>query len=116
MKIAPKIAAVTGSVLLLFLLGTDPQQLPSVLLTAPFVLLFIVTASLASFALGSLQISRQKKTKLVVVVATVPVLLLVLQSLGQLTVRDVLAVTVLFGVAYFYISRFSVSSTDQGVT
>lgn len=36
-----------------------------------------------------------------------PVLLLALQSLGQLTVRDVVALILLFAVGYFYMSRMT---------
>lgn len=112
MRTSLKITAVSSTILLLFLFATDPQKIPSALLIAPFILLFVAIASGVPFVLGAQQLSRRKTVKIGVVVAAISVILLGLQSLGQLTVRDVLAVTILFGVAYFYASRFGLRFTN----
>lgn len=110
MRKAPKIAIISSMILLLLLFTTDPQRLPSVLLIAPFVLLFVAIASGTPAMLGAYGRAGQNATRIGAAVAATPVLLLVLQSLGQLTIRDVLAMLVLFGVTYFYTSRFGVRS------
>lgn len=112
MKTTLKIAAASSTILLFFLFTTDPRSIPSVLLVVPFVLLFIVIASAIPLVFGMQQLAKVKMTKVGVTVATVSVLLLGLQSLGQLTARDVLAVTVLFGIAYFYASRMGMRFTN----
>src|SRR5688572_5909394 len=112
MKVAPKITALSSIILLLLLFTTDPQELPSPLLVAPFALLFILIASSVPIVLGAYGLAGQKAAKIGATIAAMPVLLLVLQSLGQLTVRDTLAMVVLFGVAYFYMSRFGMRATN----
>ncbi len=41
-----------------------------------------------------------------------PVVLLVLQSLGQLTIRDAAMLAILFTVTYFYMSRAKAAASD----
>jgi hypothetical protein len=36
-----------------------------------------------------------------------PMLILVLQALGQLTIRDLLTIVALFAIAHFYLSRIT---------
>lgn len=110
MRLTPKITAVSSSILLLFLFVTNPETVPPVLLIVPFVLLFISIAGFVPLLLGRL--AGRRVTKVGAVVAAVPVVLLVLQSLGQLTVRDMLAVVVLVSVAYFYISRLGMRTAS----
>lgn len=107
-----KLILTSSIILLLLVLLTDPQRLPSVFLVVPFVLLFIVLSAGISHLIGVYGIFKRRKTRIGVVCATIPVLLLVLQSLGQLTVRDVLAIFALFAIAYFYMSRFGVQTTS----
>lgn len=107
-----KVAVLCSIILLLFLLLTNPEGLPSVALIVPFVLLFIVFLAAILILLGIYAMPRQKKLKVGLIGAAVPVLLLVLQSLGQLTVRDVLAVLVLFCATYFYISRLGMQGAS----
>ena len=105
---AAKLTGLSSIILLLLLLSTDPQGLPSVVLVAPFILLFIAVSAAVSHALNTYGLFKQKRLRIGLVSAAIPVLLLVLQSLGQLTLRDTLAIFALFGVAYFYISRLGV--------
>lgn len=82
-------------------------------LIAPFVLIFVALLACIVAVLGTYEgISRSKRVRAGLVIASIPVILLVLQSLGQLTVRDVLAVFVLFGVVYFYLSRLNMRVTN----
>ena len=106
-----KLTGVSSSILLLLLLTTDPQKLPSMVLVVPFVLLYIAVASVLSFLLGLFGVSTRARLRFGLLAAAIPLLLLVLQSLGQLTLRDVLVILALFIVAYFYISRLGMRST-----
>jgi len=107
-----KVVAASSAILLLFLFMTDPQSIPSVLLIVPFILLFIIITGGAALGLDAWQVPRSKALKVGATVAAVSVLLLGLQSLGQLTVGDVLAVIVLFSVAYLYASRLGIRFTS----
>ena len=101
----------------LLLLLTDPTKLPSALLIAPFILLFVsiymtvVEVMSVGRAADKNKIVGLKATRprlIAGLIAGFPVLLLVLQSIGQLTPWDVLTVVGLFIVAYFYIIKSSV--------
>ncbi|HET8670804.1 MAG TPA: hypothetical protein VFM05_09325, partial [Candidatus Saccharimonadales bacterium] len=74
----------------------------------PFLLLFLFLLSLASFLLQKRRMSTRRSIKIGMLCATVPVTLLILQSIGQLTLKDVLTIGALFIVSYFYMSRFSI--------
>jgi hypothetical protein len=106
-----KMIGLSVTALFLLLILTDPRELPSVMLITPFLLLFMILASGISLLLRYYGITAAKRLRMAMVVATFPVLLLVLQSLGQLTIRDTLAIVALFGIAYFYLSRFGVQAT-----
>ena len=113
MKFTLKAVVISSIILLLILLWTDPQELPSIILILPFVLIFIALLAGIVTVLGLYGgLSGPRKLKVGLIGAAIPVIMLILQSLGQLTVRDVLAIFVLFGIAYFYISRFSVQPAN----
>ncbi len=112
MKKTAIISGISSAILLVFLLTTDPQSLHPGLLVVPFVLLLIAIVGAVSFLLSE-GISGQKRTKIALLVAIMPVLLLVLKSLGQLTMRDVFAVIALLAIAYFYISKLSIRTSEQ---
>jgi hypothetical protein len=107
-----KIALVGSTILLLILLTTDPRQIPSVVLVAPFLLIFVIVTATVAHLLGLYSLFERRRVRVGIVCAAIPVLLLVLQSLGQLTLRDTLALFALFAVAYFYISRLGVRPTN----
>jgi hypothetical protein len=111
MRTTLKIAAVSSIILLLFLFTTNPQSVPSIFLIVPFVLLFIIITSSVPLALSAWQLPGAKAIRVGVTIASVLVLLLGFQSLGQLTAGDVFAVVVLFSVAYFYASRLGIRFT-----
>ncbi len=108
-KILRAIAA--WAVLLLFMAFLQPQRLPVVVLIVPFVLLFA-----AFFALWDLVAALQIKyvsrmatgslhRRLGATISMSVVLLLVLQSLGQLTMRDVVTLLAAVLIGYLYLAR-----------
>lgn len=103
---------VGGSFLLLLalFLGLDPNKLPSFLLILPFILIFGFLFALVAFLLQKYGMGRAKSLRVGLLCASIPTLLLVLQSIGQLTVRDVLTLAVLFILAFFYITKTVPSS------
>lgn len=102
---ASKLAILCGALLGGLILFTQPDQLPSVMLTVPYILLFILFFILFKRVFGGLGITRKKGVSLMALVAGLPVFLLALQSLGQLTSRDIIMVLVLFLIAYFYLYK-----------
>jgi hypothetical protein len=103
--------------LVIFMTTTNPQALPSVLLVMPFVLFFLTVymTMLALFELSGMMHGRIFGSGLIRprvvagLVAGFPTLLLVLQSIGQLTPKDALTATGIFIVAYFYVAKLSVA-------
>jgi hypothetical protein len=99
-------------VLLIILLSTNPQKLPAILLIVPFVLLFIIIYRISSIFLKYYftVLSGKKNNKRSFfsgIIALVPVTILILQSIGQLTTRDVITLVILAGVGGFYVTKFS---------
>jgi hypothetical protein len=100
----------------LLLIATNPAKLPSALLIAPFLFLYVSIYLTVKEILNLMRGGDQRKIvglkasrpRLIAgLIAAFPVLLLVLQSIGQLTAWDVLTVVALFIVAYFYIIKTS---------
>lgn len=98
------------ALLLILFIGTDPNKVPSFILVLPFILLFALLFLLISLFLQEKGVSRAKSVRIGMLFAAIPLILLVLQSIGQLTIKDVLTIAALFAVSYFYISRVSTSS------
>jgi len=92
----------------LLLVLTQPSRLPSVVLIIPYFLMFAVLALsialIVSIHRGSM---TGRALRAGCVSATLPMLLLVLQSVGQLTWRDTLTLFALFGITYFYMSKIN---------
>ena len=98
-----------AAVLLLFM-ATDPNKVPSFILILPFILLFVSLLLFVSTLLRWQGMAKGRSIRLAVVFSAIPLILLVLQSIGQLTVRDVLTMAILFALSYFYVSRSTASS------
>jgi hypothetical protein len=101
------IAAILLSVIFFGL--TSPNIQPSVLLIVGSMALLILLYGLSSLilfmtGLGS-RLSRGTRRGVIALSAVLPTLLLMLQSVGQLTVRDVLILSGLFVIGLFYIHR-----------
>ncbi len=110
MALLLKLAGCCSLVLLGIVLTTNPQSLPSVLLIVPFVLLFLIAFLLLLFVGLRRGLARGRAGRVAAFSAALPVFILVLQSLGQLTPRDVLTILFLFGIAYLYMARAMNSS------
>jgi len=110
MKKALIIGSTCLALLLALLFGTDPNRIPSFMLVLPFLLLFICLLVAATLLLEKWGLGRRKSLQIAALCSSIPLLLIVLQSIGQLTVRDVLVLSVLFAVSYFYLSRSTASS------
>jgi L-asparagine transporter-like permease len=97
--------------LLGFMMLFRPQNMPVVGLIVPFVLLFAAFYSLWSL-FGTARAAYflkdqdwQPHKRLGVTLSITAVLLLVLQSLGQLTMRDIFTVAGILVLGYLYIGR-----------
>jgi hypothetical protein len=64
----------------------------------------ILTLGIA-FILERRGLSRLRSLRLGGFLAALPIVLLIFQSIGQLTVRDVATILALFVISYFYIIR-----------
>ena len=90
----------------LFIVLTNPQNLPLPLLVLPFLWLFTVL-----FVTTSILVRRRKtvtKRQAVItagIVASIPVLLAIFQSIHQLSIKDVLLSTGLVLLAAWYVLR-----------
>jgi hypothetical protein len=100
------VAGACLAVLLLVMLFTQPESVRSVVLAVPFLLIF-ASLFLASFSLLKAKLPTLRSIWVSFFVSSFPVVLLALASLGQLRWGDVLTLTVLYSVAYFYMSRAS---------
>lgn len=119
LKKLPELAAL----LLCIVLGigffalTNPESLPPAVLIFGFVILLGIMYSFARLAarLTNLRgrVSKGQYTGILTGATVLPVALLALQSLGQLTVRDVVTLGVLSAAAYLYISRLWSGETDK---
>ena len=93
------------ALLALLLFGTNPRNINSAVLVAPFVLIFLILFLSASYFLLAKGFTRKASWAIAAFIALFPTLLLVLRSIGQLTVRDVATIAALFVIAYFYVAR-----------
>ena len=109
MKLSRQLIYTMASWLILgmFLIFTQPDKLPVVFLIAPFLLIFAALYSLWVILrrFGMRYTRRERHRHLGVAVCTSVVLLLVLQSLGQLTLRDVMTVAAIVIIGYTYLGR-----------
>jgi hypothetical protein len=107
MKKAHIIAGVCGIGLVGIFTVINPQSAPSFVLILPFVLLAVLMY-LALIYLFELQgISLQKRRRIAVLCTGLPMSFLVMQSIGQLTLRDVATISIVFLLSYFYILRMT---------
>jgi hypothetical protein len=92
---------------------SNPSTFSATLFTVVFALIYALVAGTLLFVfqvLGSLRVLHQEfrtLLKAALLGAILPVFLLVLHSIGQLTVRDMLLAAIFFGALYAYFSRTS---------
>lgn len=98
-------------VTLILLITTDPQQSSLIVIIAPFVVLYfgilLTLRVLISYAYKGKNISSRKRTALAAIGAGFPILCLLLQSIGQFSLRDLITLIALFGILLFYTDRAS---------
>jgi hypothetical protein len=97
------LASVVTLIILLF--GTNPRNISSAALITPFILIFLTLFFVSSYFLRLRGLTRRADWAIAVFITVPPTLLLVLQSIGQLTLRDVATIVALFAIAYFYATR-----------
>ena len=95
--------------LTVLLSNTDPRRIPPFLLVLPFIIIFAILFNVVLMILDLIRTQSAENKKLAGLCAGLPSLLLILQSIGQLTARDVLIIIVLFVVSYFYILKTAIS-------
>jgi hypothetical protein len=101
-----------------FMMFLQPSKLPVVVLIVPFLLLFAVfytTWNLLHavwWRFFAQQPQKRPSRRLGLAVCVSAVLLMVLQSLGQLSLRDVVTVVAIVTLGYIYLAR-SLSSSPK---
>lgn len=100
--------------LFIFMAGTNPKDLPAVLLVLPLVGLFILGVYSALTLFRLLQAfqgsdNRLRRLGYAVVIATLPAGVLLLNSIDQLTVKDLALIALLTGLSLFYVGRLRFS-------
>jgi hypothetical protein len=106
----PILCSYLAGFLILFL--TDPKNLPLVLLLLPFALFFIAfmlsaKAIINYFGSKNSKTTRRKHNLFAAIIAAFPILLLLLQSTGRLSLADFILIIVLFAVLWFYAGRLT---------
>lgn len=92
---------------MLFLGLTDPARLPVPLLIVPFLWLFVALFITANHVVSwrAPNLARKRRVVVAGVCATLPVLLLVFESIHQLSLKDLLIALALVICASFYMLR-----------
>lgn len=103
------IALLSSAALLAFLLATNPKNLPLGLLLIPFMLFGVAAYQAIRFFMAIFRYSSDKPTKQRIVALVFTVLLTnfaVLQSVGSITVQDVVLAVAITAVVALYIAKF----------
>lgn len=96
------------TICIIFLLITNPTKLPVIMLIIPFGLLAAaVYASCKAILIKYSRDTGNRIRNLSIAGTSIIIIGLALQSLGQLTVRDVIVAGLAVAVGYFYINRTS---------
>jgi hypothetical protein len=105
---------------LLFLMVTNPSQVPAILLVPPFMAIFATVYLLVMEIIRFFQPldgfkgwAVYRPRLLAAIIAAFPVLLLVLQSIMELNHWDVLIALMIFLLAYVFVSRGSLPASRQ---
>lgn len=90
-----------------FLLITNPETLPLPLLLVPFLLLAISLYKTAELGYGVMfkRLSKYRIRVLAAISAALPTLVIILASIGQLTIRDLAIIGGLLAFLTFYLRR-----------
>jgi hypothetical protein len=99
------VAAIAFIALAILLSSTNPNNVSSIGLLAPFVLLFVLLTSLLIVCFERSDLGKRQRIRLSALCAGLPCMLLVLRSVDQLTARDVIILMGFFFLSGFYVSR-----------
>ena len=97
--------AVLGGLLILFLTLTDPYRLPLPLLMVPFLLMTALIYKMVGVVVRPLVRSDKRTAYLATVTTSLFMLVMLLQTIRQLSLKDFLIVGALFLGLAFYIRR-----------
>lgn len=103
-------AVVLWLALVLFMSVSHPAKLPTVGLILPFIILYAAVLHTVEWLIEYMGKTRlptvsAARRRIPPIVTTAVVLVVALQSIGQLTVRDALAVFLVVALGYFYLYR-----------
>lgn len=101
------VLTIAATALIILMLNTNPSELPLYLLFIPFFMIYIICYC-AMYLLVSFLVKERNtivKRWLAGSLAVLPVLLLILQSSGQISIRDVLIVAGLVIALLFYFKK-----------
>lgn len=97
------------ALLIVVLVSLNPNKVPVVFVILPFVLIFFTTLNLWQLMLSLKNRGKEENAEFnkqtSVAAGLLVTLIVVLQSIGQLTLRDVGTLLLLFVLGYFYIVR-----------
>ena len=110
-KEKPYLTGILGSstALILFLLLTNPNQLPIILLVVPILLGFIILFCLATVTLARtrfLATQPIKRRAVAVIISSLMTVVLILQSSGGISGADALLLALIVIVLSIYVSKF----------
>ncbi len=88
-----------------FLLLTNPHNLPLPILILPFLWLFCVLFISTTLLLKARGVGQRKRAIVAGVIATIPVLLAIFQSIHQLSIKDVLLSLSVVVLAAWYVMK-----------
>jgi len=120
MKRYPELAVLVTAVVAatLFFSAMNPRNSAPIVLVAAFILLLVISYCGVRLTARVLKLDRRLRpvpyNGLVVSLSLLPVMLLALQSIGQLTPRDVITLIILFLAGYFYVTRLYLGGNDGG--
>jgi len=111
------LASLAGLAAIMF--GTSPEQAPPYVSILIFLLLYGAVSALLYFVLrlvrflGVFHWSSHRMWRYAFMGAVVPVIVLLLQSIGQLTPRDIVLLIIFFGAIVLYLRRSRARTTQQ---
>ncbi len=96
----------------ILLLATNTQHIPLVILVLPFVIFYVAFTLTVLLIMHYLDNSKvfifnRKRLLSAGLIASLPIISLVLTSIGQFSYRSFITLLVIFGIAGFYINRSS---------
>ena len=96
-------------ILLLLIFTTHPYKLPIILLVVPFLLIFIIIYQTITVFLANLLGKTRKRQRInAAILAGGIVILALLESIRQLSIRDLIIIIVLIVALSFYIRRIDI--------